>query len=115
VASAAAVTHALDVLIDNSLKHGRGEVTVSAEQVGTGVVLKVADEGTTGIVDAAPTGAGRPPPGGDVNPAAPTGERHGIGLALARALIEADGGRLQLPEWGAPSVFSIVLRRSPAI
>ena len=99
-ASQAAITQALDVLVDNAMRHGRGEVSVRAERVGGGVVITVTDEGN-GNNGSAPraTNAGRV-------------DDHGIGLGLARMLVEADGGRILLPEPGAPSTYSIVLRAS---
>ena len=99
-ASQAAITQALDVLVDNAMRHGRGEVSVRAERVGGGVVITVTDEGNgnNGLAPRA-TNAGRV-------------DDHGIGLGLARTLVEADGGRVLLPEPGAPSTYSIVLRAS---
>jgi len=99
-ASEAAITQALDVLVDNALRHGRGEVTVHAERVGGGVVVTVADEGDGNNGSARRATSD----GADAN--------HGIGLGLARTLVEADGGRILVPEPGAPSTYAIVLRAS---
>ncbi|MFD9738248.1 ATP-binding protein [Umezawaea sp. NPDC059074] len=98
LASAAAVRHALDVLLDNATVHGAGAVTVSArEGVAGGLVLEVVDEGPG------------PPEGTDLFVRRTEGATgHGIGLALARSLIEAEGGRLLLADTG-PTTFRILL------
>ncbi|ROO86118.1 signal transduction histidine kinase [Actinocorallia herbida] len=83
-ASAAAVRQILDVLIDNARAHGEGTVTVTAADVGAGLSVEVSDEGA-GPDDPETIFARRSP-----------GTGHGIGLALARSLAEAEGGRLML-------------------
>jgi signal transduction histidine kinase len=85
-ASPAAVSEALDVLLENSLRHGRGLITLSLRRSGLYGVVAVEDEGP-GIQPGHETAIferGRSQRG------------TGIGLALARSLIEADGGRLEL-------------------
>lgn len=91
------IAQVLDVLIDNSLRHARDTVTVRSRDAPGGVVIEVADDG----------------PGLDEASASElferrSGEGHGIGLALARAIAEADGGRLILvtPQ---PPCFILVL------
>lgn len=85
--SARSVRQVLDVLVENAWHHGAGTITLRARSTGGGVALEVADEGpgVTGdperIFDRRETGT----PGG-----------HGIGLALARSLAEAEGARLVL-------------------
>jgi signal transduction histidine kinase len=98
-ASRGAVGQAVDVLIENALQHGGGAVTVSVEDRGGRSVIAVADEG-----DGVPAGAeqtiferGGSPAGGT-----------GVGLHLARALVEADGGRLRLVR-PRPARFEIAL------
>jgi signal transduction histidine kinase len=95
VASRAAVEQALDVLLDNALRHGAGDVEVSAATRDGFVHLGVADAGR--MDDDAAAAAFAPRPDG-----------HGIGLPLARALLEAGGGRLALTAT-APTRFEIVL------
>ncbi|HMN97848.1 MAG TPA: histidine kinase dimerization/phospho-acceptor domain-containing protein [Miltoncostaeaceae bacterium] len=95
LASRAAVEQALDVLLDNALRHGAGDVEVSAATRDGFVHLAVADAGRMGDDDAAAAFAARP--GG-----------HGIGLPLARALLEAGGGVLTRAAT-APTRFEIVL------
>jgi signal transduction histidine kinase len=85
------------VLLDNATRHGRGMVTVIARDAGAAVAIDVSDEGA-GIH-----------PGPDLfhRRVADTGG-HGIGLALARRLAEAEGGRLQLSR-PAPPTFTLLL------
>lgn len=97
--SAASLTHVLDVLVDNALRHGAGQVTVSARSSAAVVSVDVADQGP-GI------------PGGGEALFQRRSERasgHGIGLSLARSLVEADGGRLQLRRAAPLPVFTVVL------
>ncbi|WP_269855486.1 sensor histidine kinase [Streptomyces sp. RPT161] len=96
-ASAVAILQIVDVLLDNALAHGRGEISLVAADVGAGVALEVGDEG--------PGPAG----GGDAAFAVPRQRGHGIGLALARSLAEAEGGRLVLRRPGPGPVFTLLL------
>jgi signal transduction histidine kinase len=95
---------ALGVLIDNALRHGAGVVTLSARGGGVGpdrmVVLEVADGGQGVPEELAPHVFDR-----GVSGASSTG----VGLALARALVEADGGRLELSS-ARPARFAVYLR-----
>ncbi|MEO9328218.1 sensor histidine kinase [Gordonia aurantiaca] len=96
---------AVSVLVDNALQHGRGtcRINVSTLQSGDLVRITVSDEGE-GVPDEISAhifrrgfSAGRGGAG-----------RSGVGLSLARALIEADGGRLELTV-RRPPVFAIVV------
>src|SRR5262249_14507879 len=95
---------ALGVLIDNALRHGGGEVTLTVRPGGAG-------RGGVGGVGGADAGDGVPealaPHVFDrgVSGASSTG----VGLALARALVEADGGRLELSS-AQPATFAVYLR-----
>jgi signal transduction histidine kinase len=93
-ASNAAIEQALDVLIDNALRHGRGSVRIAADRVDGGIALACTDEGT--------------------QPTEPIRSRDGvgIGLDLATTLVEAEGGRLIRPQVGQPSTFVIMLATS---
>ena len=95
-ARAAALGQCLQVLLDNALLHGGGTITVSVDDVAGGVRLCVADEGS-----------GFPPRTGPPQP----GSRGGRGLALARSLVEAEGGRLQI---GQPAHGALVCLLLPA-
>lgn len=95
------VTQALGVLVENALQHGAGTVTIDARPHGEHVVVEVRDEGH-GVPDPiAPVVFDRGVSGGDGT---------GLGLALARALVEADSGRLELRS-AHPAVFAVYLPR----
>jgi len=96
--SAAALDHAMAVLVDNAIEHGAGSLTLGAHDLAGAVVLTVADDGP-GVSDRA---IAFPGPVG--NPSGPA-----IGLSLARRLVEAEGGRLLLRDVGPHPVFEILL------
>jgi signal transduction histidine kinase len=97
-ASAAAVRQALGVLVDNAVVHGAGPVTVAAREATDALAIDVRDAGD---------GVGAPE--GELFARRPTVVNgHGIGLALARRLVEAEGGRLRLTS-AAPAVFTLLL------
>lgn len=95
-ASAPAVRQVLGVLLDNSARHGRGAVTVTARDAGQALAIDVADEGS---IDAAVQLFVR---------RSPSAAGHGIGLALARSLAEAEGGRLLLNR-RSPTTMTLLL------
>jgi signal transduction histidine kinase len=88
----------LDVLLSNALAHGVGRVLVEVRATDATVVLEVSDDGPGVRGDPARLFARR------------SAHAHGtgIGLALARSLVEADGGRLELIRL-APAVFALLL------
>ncbi|MFI6845314.1 ATP-binding protein [Kitasatospora sp. NBC_00085] len=96
------VAQVLATLIENSLMHGAGMITLRVRPSGTSVVVEVQDQG-----------AGVPPElGNRVFERAVSGRNStGIGLAVARDLAEADGGRLELLSL-QPPVFALFLGRS---
>ncbi|MFD8753479.1 ATP-binding protein [Kitasatospora sp. NPDC059577] len=98
------VAQVLATLIENSLMHGAGTITLRVRPSGTSVVVEVQDQG-----------AGVPPDlGNRVFERAVSGRNStGIGLAVARDLAEADGGRLELLSL-KPPVFALFLGRSHA-
>jgi len=87
----------LDVLISNADVHGAGEVTVAISGVASSVVLTVTDEGA---IDRHVSDL--------FVHRDPGAEGHGVGLAVARALAEAEGGRLTLA-CASPTTFRTVL------
>jgi len=96
-ASEAAVRQVVDVLLDNAVVHGRGDV---------GLVVR--DAGATLAIDVSDQGDGPPEPDQVFRSRDGGSPGHGIGLALARALAEAEGGRLVLTR-ARPPVFSLLL------
>ncbi|MGV9413331.1 sensor histidine kinase [Nocardia sp. NPDC003693] len=97
---------AITVLIDNALMHGGGTCTVSVRTVTGGrddrdplVCVEVADEGDGVRDELAPHIFDR---------GFSAGGSTGVGLALARALVEADGGRMELQR-RRPALFAVFL------
>jgi signal transduction histidine kinase len=97
-ASGAAVRQVLGVLVDNATMHGRGTVTVTVREAAGAVAVDVSDEGP-GVQD---------PEGVLFSRQADRRDGHGIGLALARRLVEAEQGRLTLTRV-SPPVFTLLL------
>lgn len=93
----AAVAQVLDVLLDNAVRHGLGAVTVSVREIVDMVAIDVSDEGSTTVDARAMFDRGTSSAGGQ-----------GIGLALARSLAEASGGRLNLTS-AAPTRFGLLI------
>jgi len=98
---------AIGVLVENSLRHGAGAVGLTvrtAPGAGGMVVLEVSDEGSGVPEGLMPHMFDR-----GVSTASSTG----IGLGLARAFVEADGGRLELRR-AVPPIFAIFLAVGPS-
>lgn len=108
-ARAAAIGQCLQVLLDNALEHGQGTITIVVEGVAgvpgreglaggpgrerAGARLCVADEGPGFPDDADAPRVGSP----------------GLGLALARSLVEAEGGRLRVERTRPGAVVCLLL------
>ncbi len=90
---------AIGVLVDNALSHGAGVVRISVRPGPSMVVVEVSDEGR-GVPDGLV--------GHIFDRGVSTADSTGIGLGLARAFIEADGGRLELRR-ARPPVFAVFL------
>ncbi|MDO5726892.1 MAG: ATP-binding protein [Bowdeniella nasicola] len=99
------VTQVLATLLENSLKYGAGTTTVTARRAsGKGVFIDVADQGEGVPDELAP----------DIFTKHVSGKGGtGIGLAVARDLASADGGRLELSQ-RRPPVFTLFLNGVPA-
>ncbi|WP_329090375.1 MULTISPECIES: ATP-binding protein [unclassified Streptosporangium] len=91
----------ISTLLENSLKHGDGTVTVTTCARDRSIVIEVADEGKGITDDLAPRVFERNVSGGGST---------GLGLPLARALAAADGGRLELVR-ARPAAFAFFLRQ----
>ncbi|MCP3760373.1 ATP-binding protein [Streptomyces sp. TBY4] len=102
VGTPGAVSQVLATLVENSLMHGGGTVALRTRVIGNQAVLEVTDEGP-----------GVPPDlGNRIFERAISGRNStGIGLAVARDLAEADGGRLELLQT-QPPVFALFLSRT---
>ena len=94
----------LATLLDNALMHGGGTVTLQTSHNARSVVIEVRDEGkgvppelVSRIFER--TVSGRP-------------EGTGLGLALARTMAAADGGRVVLVK-PKPATFAVFLPRHP--
>jgi len=94
----------LATLLDNALMHGGGTVTLQTSQSARSVIIEVRDEGkgvppelVSRIFERSVSG--RP-------------EGTGLGLALARTMAAADGGRVVLVK-PKPATFAVFLPRHP--
>ena len=99
-ASRRVIDEILDVLLDNARVHGQGAVTLTVRDVDGWLALDVADEGAgfMGDPEAAMTSRTR-------------ADGHGIGLALARELAHAEGGRIVVTSSGPRPVLTLLLAR----
>jgi signal transduction histidine kinase len=95
----ARLREAIGVLLDNALRHGEGSVVVSARGEDGTVVIEVSDGGA-GVPDELAAHIFERGVSG--------GGSTGVGLALARALVDADGGRLELST-ARPATFAVFL------
>jgi signal transduction histidine kinase len=91
-------------LLDNALMHGKGTVTIRRTQAERSVVVEVEDEGEGVPAELVSriferSVSGRP-------------EGTGLGLALARTMAAADGGRIVLAR-RRPPVFAVFLPTNP--
>jgi len=98
------VAQVLATLLDNALMHGGGTVTLQTSQNSRSVVIEVRDEGSGIPPELVPriferSVSGRP-------------EGTGLGLALARTMAAADGGRVVLIK-PKPATFAVFLPRNP--
>jgi anti-sigma regulatory factor (Ser/Thr protein kinase) len=95
--------HALDVLVDNALRHGAGEVRIDHTVTETTVTISVTDEGP-----------GFSTPTTQTEPASPHDDvsLHGLGLPLARRLVETLPGRLTIARAAPHPQIDIVVQRT---
>ena len=90
-----AIEHVVDVLVDNAVRHGAGDIAVDIDARPPGVRIEVADNG-------------RRPSDRDVFAEDGADRGHGIGLRLARTLAESAGGALSLLD-GTTTTFRLDL------
>jgi len=103
VGTPGAVAQVLAALIENSLMHGGGTVALRTRVTGNQAVIEVTDEGPGVPSDL----------GARIFERTISGRNStGIGLAVARDLAEADGGRLEMLQ-AKPPVFGLFLSRTP--
>jgi signal transduction histidine kinase len=102
IVSPEALSQTIATLLDNSLVHGGGLVTVTTKLMAGSVVVEVGDEGPgvppeleRRVFERSVTG----------------GKGTGLGLSLARSLVAVDGGRLELVR-ARPALFAIFLRQA---
>jgi len=91
------ITQILNVLMDNALRRGRGAVTLTVREISEALALDVTDEGSITMESASVFERGMS-----------GGNGQGIGLALARSMAEASGGRAGAgrQETGSPTTFT---------
>jgi len=92
----------LATLLDNSLVHGRGTVTINTKPGVGSVVVEVGDQGAGISPELEPRIFER---------SVSSGKGTGLGLYLARSLAVVDGGRLELIS-ARPAVFGVFLRQA---
>ncbi len=95
-----ALTQSMEILLDNALIHGAGDVEVSVAVDNGFVEIVIRDEGR--MVDTADALSG------DTGGAGRDRRGHGLGLLLARNLLRPDGGRVELVSTD-PTTFVIRL------
>ncbi len=97
-ASSAATHQIMTVLLDNARVHGEGRVTLRIRDAPGALAIEVSDQGHTITT-----------PDTDLfQRRSAQASGHGIGLALARSLAEAEGGRLYLSR-PSPPTFTLLL------
>src|SRR5512139_441550 len=102
LSSPAGLSQILATLLDNSLVHGDGVVTIYTKITPSSVVVEVGDEGVGIPIELERRIFER---------SVTSGEGTGLGLYLARSLVAVDGGRLELIQ-PRPAVFAIFLRKA---
>lgn len=105
LATPGALAQVLSTLLENSLSYGEGTTSVAARSSSStlGVVIEVSDEGPGVPDDLAPE---------IFDKYVTSGAGTGRGLSLARDLVAADGGRLELAQ-RRPPVFQVFLSAVP--
>ena len=101
LASPGGLSQVLATLLENSLVHGAGTTFVRIRSTATKVVIEVGDQGPGVPLELS----------GRIFERSVSGDAGtGLGLAVARDLAEADGGRLELVQ-AQPPIFAVWLTR----
>jgi signal transduction histidine kinase len=101
-ASDRVIREILDVLLDNAAHHGAGAVSIVLRAIDDQwAEIAVSDQGAGFTEDEQTAFARR----------SESADGHGIGLALARSLAHAEGGRLTITNSGAAPRVALTLRR----
>jgi len=100
-------SQALGNLIDNALRHGGGDIHLSARMENAVVEIEVGDEGPGFSTDLAPRAFERFARGG----AETTRSGAGLGLAIVRTIAEAHGGKATIVD--SPSGGATIRLRIP--
>ena len=106
LATPGSLAQVLATILENSLKYGAGTTRVVARKASNdkGVFIDISDEGEGVSDEIAPDIFTKHVSGGGSS---------GLGLAIAKELITADGGRLELSQ-RRPAVFSVYLAAVPS-
>lgn len=105
IVTPAGLSQILATLLDNSLIHGAGLVTINTKLSASSVVVEVGDEGAGVPADLERKVFER---------SVTSGKGTGLGLYLARSLAVVDGGRLELLQ-ARPAVFAVFLRQAAQV
>jgi signal transduction histidine kinase len=102
-ASGRVIREILDVLLDNAEHHGRGPVAIALRTIDERwAEIAISDQGPGFRTDEQTAFARR----------STSADGHGIGLALARSLAHAEGGRLTIADSGPEPRIALILPRS---
>jgi len=96
---------ALGNLVDNAVRHGVGDIALSARPTAGGVEVDVSDEGAGFDADIAERAFERFTRASESR----SGEGAGLGLAIVRAIADAHGGRAEIVETRAGGTVRLLL------
>jgi signal transduction histidine kinase len=101
--NAPVLRHAIDVLVENALQHGAGEVGIDLRVDDESVMIQISDEGP---------GFNMAPSITESDDSESDGPRRRLGLPLARRLVESLPGRMSVANVEGHSRIEVVLRRA---